>query len=50
MQERLNRGFPLFKLNRYGIALTGVALVAAIAGGLYKCRSPNNCHKMLLRP
>jgi HlyD family secretion protein len=35
MQERLNRGFPLFKLNRYGIALTGVALVAAIAGGLY---------------
>lgn len=35
MQERINRGFPLFKLNRYGIALTGVALVAAIAGGLY---------------
>lgn len=35
MQERINRGFPLFKLNRYGIALTGVALVAAIAGGMY---------------
>ena len=35
MQERINRGFPLFKLNRYGIALMGVALVAAIAGGLY---------------
>ncbi|OIP71541.1 MAG: HlyD family secretion protein [Oscillatoriales cyanobacterium CG2_30_44_21] len=35
MQERINHGFPLFKLNRYGIALTGLALVAAIAGGLY---------------
>ena len=35
MQERINHGFPLFKLNRYGIALTGVALVMAIAGGLY---------------
>ncbi|MEI6063746.1 MAG: ABC exporter membrane fusion protein [Pseudanabaena sp. ELA748] len=35
MQERINRGFPLFNLNRYGIALTGVVLVAAIAGGVY---------------
>ena len=35
MQERINHGFPLFKLNRYGIALTVVALAAAIAGGLY---------------